>query len=75
MFYFLCELCIVIVNVHMVTLQLLVNRESWTTNLYLGLAQRQNSVDLLATAHVTTCTHTQSHKNLAFSRFSRVFSA
>ena len=50
-------------TVHMVTLQLLLNRECQTTNIYLGLIQRRNSRDLLATACLTTCTYTQSRNS------------
>ena len=56
-------------NVHRITLQLLVNQECGQ----LILALKRNSLDLLAATRVTTCTHTQLHKNFAFSRFSRVF--
>ena len=47
-----CELRTININVHMITLQLLVNQECGTTN----LGSRRNSLDLLATTRVITCT-------------------
>ena len=47
-------------NVHMITLQLLVNQECLTTNL--GSYAKQ--LDLLETTRVTTCAYVQLHKIL-----------
>ena len=65
-----CELCIVNVNEHMKTLQVLVNQICWTT----FLALRRNSLDLLATVcvdQVYICTTVQKNKHFhAFVEFS-----
>ena len=66
-----CKSCRVNVNVHMTTLQLLVNQECNVRQQI--LAFRRNSLDLLSTTRATTCTLRNCTTNKHFHAFLEFF--